>query len=118
LTTCSFPGRQSSSVCSAGLAERWEISPIRLTYYFSSAPRVKSMTAGRSRSRDVEVDFRFPALPEQFAAPKPQHIALVDRIDAPDDFTRRLFYMKEPDAALLWNISDGAIRIVPFDSGK
>ena len=34
----------------------------------------------------------------------------------PDDFTV-VFHMKEPDAALLWNISDGAVGIVPYGSG-
>jgi peptide/nickel transport system substrate-binding protein len=41
----------------------------------------------------------------------------VDHIDAPDDFTV-IFHMKEPDAALLWNVSDGAIGIVPYGAGN
>jgi peptide/nickel transport system substrate-binding protein len=40
----------------------------------------------------------------------------VDHIDAPDDFTV-IFHMKEADAALLWNLSDGAMGIVPYGSG-
>jgi len=55
-------------------------------------------------------------LPEKFAAPKTSTYRFVDRIDAPDDFTV-VFYMKEPDAALLWNISDGAIGIVRSTAG-
>ena len=39
-----------------------------------------------------------------------------DRIEAPDDFTV-VFRMKQQDATLLWNLSDGAIGIVPFGSG-
>ena len=41
----------------------------------------------------------------------------VDRIDVPDDFTV-IFHMKEPDAALLWNVSASAIGIVPDGSGN
>jgi peptide/nickel transport system substrate-binding protein len=40
----------------------------------------------------------------------------VDRIDATDDSTV-VFHLKEPFATLLWNLSDGAIGIVPFGSG-
>ncbi len=40
----------------------------------------------------------------------------MNQIDAPDDFTV-IFHMKGPDAALLWNISDGAVGIVPYGSG-
>jgi peptide/nickel transport system substrate-binding protein len=61
------------------------------------------------------VDLRFPA-----AGQDSQHQAavyrFVDHIDAPDDFTV-IFHMKEPDATLLWNLSDGAIGIVPYGSG-
>ena len=41
----------------------------------------------------------------------------VDHIDAPDDATV-VFHMKEQDATLLWNLSDGAIGIVPYGSGE
>ncbi len=40
----------------------------------------------------------------------------MDHIDAPDDYTV-VFHLKEPFATLLWNISDGAIGIVPYGSG-
>jgi peptide/nickel transport system substrate-binding protein len=43
-----------------------------------------------------------------------QHIA---GIEAPDECTV-IFHMKEPDSGLLWNLSDGALGIVPFGSGK
>src|SRR5204863_10020788 len=41
---------------------------------------------------------------------------LVDHIDASDDFTV-VFHLKETFATLLWNLSDGAIGIVPYGSG-
>src|SRR5262249_53479275 len=40
----------------------------------------------------------------------------VDHIEARDDSTV-VFYLKEPFATLLWNLSDGAIGIVPYGSG-
>jgi peptide/nickel transport system substrate-binding protein len=39
----------------------------------------------------------------------------VDHLDAPDDSTV-VFHLKEPFATLLWNLSDGAMRIVPYGS--
>jgi len=47
---------------------------------------------------------------------KTANYRFVDRIDAPDDFTV-IFHLKEPEAPLLWNLSDGAIGIVPAGSG-
>ena len=41
---------------------------------------------------------------------------LVDKIEAPDDWTV-IFRLKEPWASLLWNVSNGAIGIVPYGSG-
>ena len=43
--------------------------------------------------------------------------APVDHIDAPDEYTV-VFHLKEPFAPLLWNLSDGAIGIVPYGSGE
>jgi peptide/nickel transport system substrate-binding protein len=42
---------------------------------------------------------------------------LVDRVDAPDDYTL-LIHLSEPFTALLWNLTDGAFGIVPYGSGK
>ena len=40
----------------------------------------------------------------------------MDHIDATDDLTVT-FHLKEPFATLLWNLSEGAIGIVPYGSG-
>jgi peptide/nickel transport system substrate-binding protein len=48
---------------------------------------------------------------------KAASFAHVDRIDAPDAATV-VIHLKQPDAALLWNLSDGAIGIVPVGSGR
>ncbi|HEV3040269.1 MAG TPA: ABC transporter substrate-binding protein [Candidatus Angelobacter sp.] len=42
---------------------------------------------------------------------------LVDRVEAPDDFTLTI-HTAEPYAPLLWNLSEGAFGIVPFGSGN
>jgi peptide/nickel transport system substrate-binding protein len=47
---------------------------------------------------------------------KTANYRFVDHIDAPDDLTV-VFRLKEPEAPLLWNVSDGAIGIVPAGSG-
>ncbi len=39
----------------------------------------------------------------------------VDHLEAKDESTV-VFHLKEPDASLLWNLSEGAIGIVPFGS--
>ncbi len=44
-------------------------------------------------------------------------LAHVDHVDAPDAATV-VIHLKQPDAALLWNLSDGAIGIVPSGSGR
>jgi peptide/nickel transport system substrate-binding protein len=41
----------------------------------------------------------------------------VDHIDASDEYTV-VIHLKEPFAALLWNLSSGAIGIVPYGSGE
>src|SRR5207248_11283880 len=40
----------------------------------------------------------------------------VSAIDAPDPVTV-IFHLKQPFAALLWNLSDGAFGVVPYGSG-
>jgi peptide/nickel transport system substrate-binding protein len=44
-------------------------------------------------------------------------LSRIDRVDAPDPATV-VIHLKEPDAALLWNLSDGALGIVPAGSGR
>jgi peptide/nickel transport system substrate-binding protein len=98
-----------------GLAERWEI-PNPLTYIFHLHHGVKFHDRRPLTSRDVKWTFD-SLLGGKIRSPKAAAYRFVDHIDAPDDFTV-IFHMKEADAALLWNVSDGAIGIVPYGSGE
>ena len=98
-----------------GLAERWEI-PDFLTYIFH-LHRGATFHDGRPlTSRDVKWTFD-SLLQGKIRSTKAAAYRPVDRIDAPDDFTV-VFHLKEPFATLLWNVSDGAIGIVPYGSGE
>jgi peptide/nickel transport system substrate-binding protein len=98
-----------------GLAERWEI-PDPQTYVFHLRQGVHFHDNRPLTSRDVKWTFE-SLLTGKIRSPKASTYRFVDRIEAPDDQTV-IFHMKEPDAALLWNISDGAIGIVPYGSGN
>jgi len=97
-----------------GLAESWDI-PDPLTYVFHLHRGVKFHDGRPLTSRDVK--WTFDSLLEgKIRSTKAGVYKFVDHIDAPDDFTV-IFHMKEPDAPLLWNLSDGAMGIVPYGSG-
>src|ERR1700683_5675420 len=98
-----------------GLAERWEI-PDPQTYIFHLHRGVKFHDGRPLNSRDVKWTFD-SLLTGTIRSTKTATYQFVDHIDAPDDFTV-IFHMKEPDAALLWNISASAIGIVPYGSGN
>jgi len=98
-----------------GLAERWEI-PDPLTYIFHLRHGVKFHDGNPLTSRDVK--WTFDSLLEgKVRSTKAAVYRFVDRIDATDDYTV-IFHLKEPFATLLWNLSDGAIGIVPYGSGS
>src|SRR6266481_3710621 len=97
-----------------GLAERWE-TPDPVTYVFHMHPGVKFHDGRPLTSRDVKWTFD-SLLSGKIRSTKASTYRLVDRIDAPDDDTV-IFHLKEPFAALLWNLSEGAIGIVPYGSG-
>ena len=97
------------------LAERWEIRD-PLTYVFHLHRGVKFHDGRPLTSRDVK--WTFDSLLEgkirstKAAVYKPH----VDHIEAADDYTV-IFHLKDPFSPLLWNLSDGAIGIVPYGSG-
>jgi peptide/nickel transport system substrate-binding protein len=96
------------------LAERWEI-PDPTTYVFHLQRNVKFHDGRPLTSRDVKWTFD-SLLAGKIRSTKGSVYRFVDRIDAPDDATV-VFHLKQPVSSLLWNLSDGAIGIVPFGSG-
>jgi peptide/nickel transport system substrate-binding protein len=97
-----------------GLAERWDI-PDPLTYVFHLHHGVKFHDGRPLTARDVKWTFD-SLLQGKIRSAKASVYQFVDRIDATDDFTV-VFHLKEPFATLLWNLSDGAMGIVPYGSG-
>ncbi len=96
-----------------GLAERWE-NPDPLTYIFHLHQGVKFHNGQPLTSRDVK--WTFDSLLEgKIRSTKTAAYILVDRVDAPDESTV-ILHLKEPNAGLLWNLSEGAIGIVPYGS--
>lgn len=96
------------------LAERWDI-PDPLTYIFHLRHGVKFQDGRPLTSRDVKWTFD-SLLQGKVRSTKTGVYRFIDHIDATDDYTV-VFHLKEPFSALLWNLSDGAIGIVPYGSG-
>ncbi|MFY9560562.1 MAG: ABC transporter substrate-binding protein [Terriglobales bacterium] len=96
------------------LAERWEI-PDALTYVFHIRHEVKFHDGRPLTSRDVKWTFD-SLLQGKIRSTKAAVYRFVDHIDAPDTDTV-VFHLKEPSSTFLWNLSDGAIGIVPYGSG-
>jgi peptide/nickel transport system substrate-binding protein len=99
----------------AGLAERWEV-PDPLTYIFHLHKGVRFHNGNPLTSRDVKWTFD-SLLQGKIRSAKSAAYRFVDHLEAPDDSTI-VFHLKEPDAPLLWNLSEGAIGIVPYGSGN
>jgi peptide/nickel transport system substrate-binding protein len=97
-----------------GLAERWDI-PDPLTYVFHLHRGVKFHDGRPLTSRDVKWSFD-SLLQGKVRSTKSAAYRLVDRVEAPDDY-RVVFHLKEPFATLLWNLSGGAMGIVPYGAG-
>lgn len=97
------------------LAESWEISN-PTTYVFHLHHGVRFHDGRPLTSRDVKWTFD-SLLQRKVISVKSDVYKYVERIDTPDDYTV-VFHLKEPFAALLWNLSDGAVGIVPYGSGS
>jgi len=96
------------------LAERWEI-PDPTTYIFHLRRGVRFHDGRSLTARDVKYTID-SLLTRALPSPKTATYKHVDHIDAPDDATV-IFHLKEPDATLMWNLSEGGIGIVPYGSG-
>jgi peptide/nickel transport system substrate-binding protein len=96
------------------LADSWEI-PDPQTYIFHLHHGVHFHNGQPLTAGDVKWTFD-SLLTSNLRSAKTSTYAPIDRVDAPDDHTV-VFHLKEPFAPLLWNLSDGAIGIVPYGSG-
>ncbi len=97
------------------LAERWEI-PDPLTYIFHLRSGVRFHDGRPLTSRDVK--WTLDSMTSgKIRTPRAAPYRLIDRVDTPDESTV-IIRLKEPYAPLLWNLSDGAIGVVPFGSDE
>ena len=96
-----------------GLAEKWEV-PDALTYVFHLRHGVTFHDGRPLTSRDVKWTMD-SLLERKVRSTRAATYRYVDHVDAPDEFTV-VFHLKEPFASLLWNLSEGAIGIVPYGS--
>ena len=97
------------------LAESWEI-PDPLTYIFHLHHGVRFHNGQPLTARDVKWTFD-SLISGKLRSAKASTYAPVDHVEAFDDYTI-VFHLKQPFAPLLWNLSDGAIGIVPYASGE
>jgi peptide/nickel transport system substrate-binding protein len=97
------------------LAESWEI-PDPLTYIFHLRHDVRFHDGRQMTSADVKWTLD-SLLGGQMRSAKASAYRYVDRIETPDEFTV-VIRLKEPYAALLWNVADGAMGVVPKGSGE
>jgi len=97
------------------LAESWEI-PDPLTYIFHLRHDVHFHDGRAMTSADVKWTLD-SLLSGELRSAKSSAYRYIERVEAPDDFTV-VIRLKEPFAALLWNLSDGAMGVVPNGSGE
>lgn len=97
------------------LAESWQI-PDPLTYIFHLRNDVRFHDGRAMTSADVRWTLD-SLLDGKLRSAKTSAYRYIDRVDTPDDFTV-VIRLKEPYSALLWNLSDGAMGVVPNGSGE
>jgi len=97
------------------LAERWEI-PDPLTYVFRLRQGVKFHNGQLLTARDVK--WTLDSLTSgKIRSSKAATYNKIESIEAPDAATL-IVHLKEPQASLLWNLSDGAFGVVPHGSDE
>lgn len=97
------------------LATRWEM-PNPLTYIFHLRTGVRFQNGQVLTARDVK--WTLDSMRDHsILTAKYQAYRNISSIDAPDAQTV-VIHMQQPDAALLWSLSDGALGIVPYGSGR
>ena len=97
------------------LATSWD-TPDPLTYIFHLRTGVRFQNGQPFTARDVKWTLD-TMRNHSILTSKYQAYRNIASIDAPDPQTI-IIHMNQPDAALLWNLSDGALGIVPYRSGR
>lgn len=97
------------------LATRWE-TPDPLTYIFHLRPNVRFHNGKPLTAEDVQWTINSMRDGTVLTA-KATTFAKVEAIEVRDPLTV-VIHLKHPDSALLWNLSDGALGIVPAGSGR
>ena len=97
------------------IATRWE-TPDPLTYRFHLRTGVHFHNGQPLTSADVKYTLDSMRNGTVITA-KAGALAHIDHVDAPDAATI-VIHLKQPDAALLWNLCDGAFGIVPAGSDR
>jgi peptide/nickel transport system substrate-binding protein len=97
------------------LATSWE-TPDPLTYRFHLRTDVHFQDGKPLTATDVKYTLDSMRDGTVITA-KAGALARIDHVDAPEAATV-VIHLKQPDAALLWNLSDGALGIVPAGSGR
>jgi len=93
------------------LAERWEIPDPR-TYIFHLRSGVHFHSGQPLTARDVKWTFD-SLLTGKIRSPRASTYRFVASVEALEEGTV-IFHLKEPFSPLLWNLSDGAVGIVPY----
>ncbi|MBI4458496.1 MAG: ABC transporter substrate-binding protein, partial [Acidobacteria bacterium] len=107
--------RDRASALRPWLAERWEM-PDPLTYVFHLRRDVRFHDGKPLTARDVRYTFA-SLLSGQIKSLKSSSYGRIASVDVSDDFTV-VFRLKEPHASFLWNLTQGAIGIVPEGSAE
>lgn len=97
------------------LAERWE-NPDPLTYVFHLRSGVRFHDGKPLTARDVQYTFQ-SLLTGAIKSLKAASFSRIAAVEAPDDLTV-VIRLKEPYASFLWNLTQGAIGIVPDGAPK
>jgi peptide/nickel transport system substrate-binding protein len=97
------------------LASHWE-TPDATTYRFFLRMGIRFHDGRPLTSRDVRYTIQ-SLLDGSIVSPKTSTYRVIERIEAPDEQTV-VFHLREPNAAFLWNLTNGGIGIVPEGAGS
>jgi peptide/nickel transport system substrate-binding protein len=97
------------------LATSWDI-PDPKTYIFHLRTDVRFHNGQPLTARDVKWTLD-SLLQGKIVSARAGAYQQVESLEAPDDKTV-IFHLKAPYAPLLWNLSNGAMGVVPYGSGK